>query len=618
MWHDIETTEDLLNFKVVADAAAKIVIDSKEQPLSIGVSGTWGTGKSSLVKMIGKSLSESDEGQKFLFLEFNAWLYQGYDDARMALLQSVSDKLTQFAEDNKTDLDKAKEFAKRINWLRLGKIIAPTLSGALLGGTFAGPLGAFIGAASGVCKAGVDVTEVQISELKAAYNNLSPELNGLLKDKVGKSMPQEISELRYVFADLLQSLNLTLVVLVDDLDRCLPDTAISTLEAMRLLLFTPRTAFVIAADEYMIRGAVRAHFSNLDLQDEIVTSYFDKLIQIPIHVPKIGVSEIKAYIILLFAERYAKTNDLNDPWLSNTKKAISQMLLGSWVNGFPKKAIEDALSTESKNLQDVIDFADQLAPIFMTSSQIAGNPRLIKRFLNDLIISESIANAHGMSVAFDQLVKIKLFERCASKSAFEFLSKSILVSDEGCVDVIHEIEEALTDGSEHEMPDKSWEDPFVTEWLKLNPKLGKSDLRPLLHLSRIRRLKIAQYDELSARGREVLGVILQVDRIDQDLINQLQQLGEDESLSILNRIGRKAREHQWAKKYVFQALHVPLAHEKLSKKFIEFLVLIPPHLRPISIIPRLAREDWARDILNKWAEDGQSSNRLKKAIAASI
>jgi len=38
MWHDIETTKDLLNFTVVADTAAQLVLESAGQPLSIGVS----------------------------------------------------------------------------------------------------------------------------------------------------------------------------------------------------------------------------------------------------------------------------------------------------------------------------------------------------------------------------------------------------------------------------------------------------------------------------------------------------------------------------------------------------------------------------------------------------
>lgn len=79
MWHDVETTKDLLNFTVVADTAAQLVRESAGQPLSIGVTGNWGTGKSSLVKMIKASLVKADAKKgKYVFLTFNAWLYQGY------------------------------------------------------------------------------------------------------------------------------------------------------------------------------------------------------------------------------------------------------------------------------------------------------------------------------------------------------------------------------------------------------------------------------------------------------------------------------------------------------------------------------------------------------------
>jgi hypothetical protein len=188
MWHDVETTKDLLNFTVVADTAAQLVRESAGQPLSIGVSGSWGTGKSSLVKMIGGSLKAADaDASNYLFLEFNAWLYQGYDDARMALLQSVADKLLAEAEARKTHVDKAIEFTKRVNWLRVGKLLAPTVSGALMGGALGGPLGAVIGAVGGLCKAGSTPTTEDIEKVKDAYAALQPELADLLKEKDTRS-----------------------------------------------------------------------------------------------------------------------------------------------------------------------------------------------------------------------------------------------------------------------------------------------------------------------------------------------------------------------------------------------------------------------------------------------
>lgn len=52
MWHDNETTVDYLNFGVVADACAKLLQQAQGIPISIGVSGGWGVGKSSLVRMV--------------------------------------------------------------------------------------------------------------------------------------------------------------------------------------------------------------------------------------------------------------------------------------------------------------------------------------------------------------------------------------------------------------------------------------------------------------------------------------------------------------------------------------------------------------------------------------
>ena len=75
---------DFLNFRCVADIAAETIIQAGGQPLSMGVSGGWGVGKSSMLKLISDALNERS-GDRYLFVEFNAWLYQGYDDARAAL-----------------------------------------------------------------------------------------------------------------------------------------------------------------------------------------------------------------------------------------------------------------------------------------------------------------------------------------------------------------------------------------------------------------------------------------------------------------------------------------------------------------------------------------------------
>jgi len=615
MWHDVETTKDLLNFTVVADTAAQLVRESAGQPLSIGVSGSWGTGKSSLVKMIGASLKKTDaDDGMYVFLEFNAWLYQGYDDARMALLQSVADKLLAEAEARKTHVDKAVEFVKRVNWLRVGKLLAPTVSGALMGGTLGGPLGAVIGAVGGLCKAGSTPTPEDIKKVKDAYDALRPELADLPKEKEAKSLPQEIQELREKFEDLLTSLKVTLVVLVDDLDRCLSDTAISTLEAMRLLLFMPRTAFIIAADEQMIRGAVRAHFGNVDLSDELVTSYFDKLIQVPLRVPRLGVTEVKGYLILLLAELAERRGDISKETRIAAESTILEAVRQSWAGGLTRKKMDEAYGADADKVSLEIDLADQLASVMVSADGIAGNPRLIKRFLNNLMIRDAVAKAQDLSIAFDHLVKVQLFERCAPPATFEYLVKQVAEREDGKAPFIAKIEKAFSEGESPDMPDASWDVPFVFDWLKLSPMLGDVDLRPVLYLSRDRALSLASFDELSPEGRSLLEGLLEADSVMPPLVQQLKSLGETEADRILSRVRRRARANQWDRASLVQALHIPKAFPSLGPAYVNLLNEIPAGKRPAPLIPLIRNEAWAQELLKRWGADEKSPRPVKNAI----
>ncbi|MDH4201373.1 MAG: P-loop NTPase fold protein [Phycisphaerae bacterium] len=614
MWNDVETTQDLLNFEVIADTAAQMIKDGNGQPISIGVSGSWGAGKSSLVQMIGESIKKLDGGKNYIFINFNAWLYQGYDDARMALLQKVADKIMEEAESRKTCVVKAKEFIKRINWLRTAKFMAPVAAGIITGGAVAGPIGSFIGAVSGLLGQSGMPSQEDLNKVKESYNQVAPDLHKLLNEKEEKSIPKEIAALRSLFQELLEELELTLVVLVDDLDRCLPNTAISTLEAMRLLLFIPQTAFIIAADEQMIRNAVRSHFGNIDLSDELVTSYFDKLIQIPLRVPRLGANEVKGYLILLLADLAQRRGQITQEEKDKGHDAIMRAIKKSWAGGLTKKVIEDAYGGAASKLAVQIDLADQLANIMATSDHIAGNPRLIKRFLNNLIIRESIAKAQEMSVSFEELVKLQLFERCAPAAAFEYLAKQVGDCEDGKPEFLKELEGKVAKAEELTFLHESWRVTFISDWLKLSPPLSDIDLRPLLYLSRDKAISLASFDELSPEGRELLTALCEAKGWMQPLITNITQIGAIESEKILTRMKRRARNQQWESTVIIQALHLPKAFPELATSFIAMLDEIPARKRHPALIPLLSSESWAKELLSRWETDENSPTPVKNAI----
>jgi predicted KAP-like P-loop ATPase len=627
MWNDIETTQDFLNFSVIADTVAELIVETDGQPISIGVSGNWGAGKSSMVKMIGESLKIKDEAKEdkdkdYVFLEFNAWLYQGYDDARTALLQAVTDKLLEESkkrDPKKNFADKVKAFSKRVNWLQIAKLIIPLSVGLMPGGAAVGGIASLIGAFSGVLSnSDKDKNAENSEELNKALESLSPDIKEMLKESASKSIPQQIEKLRKDFEELLSDMNITLVVLVDDLDRCLPTTAISTLEAMRLLLFVKRTAFIIAADEHMIRSSVKAHFSNVEMSDGLVTSYFDKLIQIPLSVPHLGIAEVKIYMVSLFAELAARRKEISNDELSSAMTKLQALLRDAWKGGISKAKIEGVFSANSvEAMRSNIEISEQLAGILVTADGISGNPRLIKRFLNTIVIRDKVAKLNGITVDFGSLVKMILFERCAAANSFEFLVKSVAEADKGKPLFLKEIETAIATGKDPTDLDDSWKSKFITEWLKLEPLLGDTDLRPLLYLSRDRLLSLAAYDELTKEALEVLSALETVDNtIIIAIVESIKSLGEIEAEKVLSRIARIGRTNQWETKTLVAALHITGAYGNLGSALVSHLNGIPAKARKAAFIPHLRDKTWAAAMLTTWADDSSTPDTTIKSIQA--
>ena len=132
---------------------------------------------------------------------------------------------------------------------------------------------------------------------------MGAQVASLVGEPEGKHLPQEIHEFRAEFRELIEATGVgQLIVLIDDLDRCLPKATVETLEALRLFLWMPKTAFVIAADEAMIEYAVREHFPDLPASAGPLTyarNYLEKLVQVPFRIPALGVAEARIFITLL-------------------------------------------------------------------------------------------------------------------------------------------------------------------------------------------------------------------------------------------------------------------------------------------------------------------------------
>ena len=622
MWNDIETSSDYLHFSVISQAVTDMIVESGNQPISIGVSGSWGSGKSSMVKMIGKELQNRDkEGKKYIFLEFNAWLYQGYEDAKTSLLQSVSQVLSSEMEKQKIAEDdtawkKFKSFSKRINWFQVTKLALPLFAGFIPGLNAMGSIGNLVSALSNSIMNPEDKT-TNTATVNDAIEKITPEIKELWKSESAKPVTEQIEGLRREFQEILERLNVKLIVLVDDLDRCLPETAISTLEAMRLLLFVERTAFIIAADEQMIRNGVKAHFGDIELSEGLVTSYFDKLIQVPITVPRLGIAEIKVYIVLLYIEADIKKNCLDEMKLSDAQHRLNTLLSHAWETPVTKDAIENTLDGIGLDeLSNYVSMADQLAGLLATADSIKGNPRLIKRFLNSFEIRKKVAAINGITVDPGLLIKMLLFERCASTGAFDYLAQQVGQEDNGKPGFISDLEENIATGEEYKAPDVSWETEFIKKWLLLPPSLKDMDLRPLLYLSKDRSISNITYNELSSEGQKVLEAlkIVQNGPLNQGLIKKIKTLGERDSVILLNYLTRIGRVNQWPPETINAALHITEAYPSIGERLANVLGEIPAQSLKPAVVTLIKGKEWAKALLEKWESNPDISAPVKNII----
>jgi predicted KAP-like P-loop ATPase len=476
MWADTDTDVDFLNYSEIAELIAEMIGRPALLPLSLGVFGSWGVGKSSTLRLVANELGRAKD--KYLIITFDAWLYQDFDDARAALMSVIANELLKASPPRLAE--KAKSLFARINKLR-------ALGLLLEGGALAAGVPTF-----GLITRGVEsartvlegkANEKDVDAIKEAAGQVTKDASALLSTVSEKGPPEEIAAFRTQFGEVLEGLQTTLVVFIDNLDRCLPENAIHTLEAVRLFLFMPNTAFVIGADEDMIRHAVARHFK--DPGEKQVTDYLDKLIQIPVRVPRVGVEEIRAYLFLLLVHEAAPQAGVHE----QLRTFLIERLRESWKHSAPPSVDEVLRQVGRENddgLRHALEMADRMSPLLANASRVQGNPRIVKRLLNVVRMRSSIARKRKMPLEETVIAKLALFERCIDSPATEALHDAINIAPDGKLHLLRPAESGEPlDDLKASLPEP-WQRhlPFLADWVQLEPKLADVDLRPAVYLAR--------------------------------------------------------------------------------------------------------------------------------------
>jgi len=239
-------------------------IEACQTPMTIGVQGEWGSGKTSLMSLVHAEIKKRTNDPKHpVFIDhwFDTWQYGAVGNADvlgMRLLEDLTRSIEQRgAEDNMAVLRAAQGM-----W-RAARQLAPGVAKAVVAGGTTAATGGVVDGGTLVSSLPGGAGPVPIAEVKENFRKLVAAIVG---QHTGK-----------------RKQGARVVVFIDDLDRIKPGRAVGLLEILKNFMDVEDTVFVVACDYDVVREGVR---DLMGIEDPAkVNAFFHKIFQVPFEMP---------------------------------------------------------------------------------------------------------------------------------------------------------------------------------------------------------------------------------------------------------------------------------------------------------------------------------------------
>jgi hypothetical protein len=301
---DIPALEPEYGYPLLADTLLEILREERQGAFVLGLHGPWGAGKTTLLKAIEMRLQA--DPSKPILVPLNAWKYQEREVLWRALIVQVLEALRNERIGDEKEIDR--------------------LERALYAG--------FTVKESGALKLdwGAAATEAMLLAMRVGTANLVPataidrigdwlnhffgrEVDKSSDDDVAKSMERvgkvltravtekqvhHVTSIEQFLGDFRALIRIAgkrrLCVLVDDLDRCLPEAALEVFEAIKLFLDAPECVYIVALDREVIRRGLAVRYREAGAGMVDPDEYIEKTITLSFDLPPLGVTDAQTLL----------------------------------------------------------------------------------------------------------------------------------------------------------------------------------------------------------------------------------------------------------------------------------------------------------------------------------
>ncbi|SDC98436.1 ribosomal protein L7/L12 [Actinokineospora iranica] len=331
--NDEPAIEDALDRDKIALALANAV-QICDTPLVVGLYGSWGSGKTSLMKLVQRHLDRTDN---CVTVWFDAWQHQFDENPAVALLHTMVEEAGLGEEGRK-----------------LLYAIAGALGNAAL-------------KAMTLMSAATDFRKFEEKYEQERF---------LVREKQVR--------LRQHFEELLGKVTnngeIRLVFFIDDLDRCVSEHILKTLEALKLFLNMKGCVYVLGVDREALERSIRHRYGDEDVSE---AQYLDKIVQVPFTIPPVTADSTTGFVRSLLTP---KLHDIAEDIVAGLGTNPRQ--IKRFVNSF---ILNDELAKQT------FDSADYDAKILVALLVVQyQRPAFYKEIVDDrdVLLAPSDANAH--------------------------------------------------------------------------------------------------------------------------------------------------------------------------------------------------------------------------------
>lgn len=317
---DQPTDEDKLGFdRFVEPFATRIATTNRTgTPWTIGIYGEWGSGKTSFLKMIDKELTK--QGVRPIW--FNAWKYVREENLWAALIERIITESKRSVPWYRRPWARLRVWWKSIDFragawevfrktfvllfrvallavlILMAVSLVPVPSNPVANELAANPiLGSPIVRVVVGLFAGLGAKPDAL--LKLFDIKLGADLSKFRRSQAHREQAALLDDFNREFRAVLDVVHGSkpLVVIIDDLDRCLPEQTLQIVETVKLVLDEPGCVFLLAVDREIIEHAIAVKYKDLNAGGrELGETYFEKVVQLPYSLPPAAESRVEEFI----------------------------------------------------------------------------------------------------------------------------------------------------------------------------------------------------------------------------------------------------------------------------------------------------------------------------------